>query len=161
MAEMFYAGVGSRETPSAVCAQMTALARKLARLGWSLRSGGAEGADSAFETGAQGKQIFRASAATPEAIALAAKYHPAWGRCSPFAKKLHARNGFQVLGPDLMSPSLFVACWTKDGGPTGGTGQALRVAAAYSIPVFNLYFADAERRLIDTLPALVGHDIFG
>lgn len=151
---MHYAGIGSRETPWGVCVQMEHIATQLKNMGYTLRSGGAQGADSAFERGAGGKkEIFRASDATPASLELASKYHPAWHRCSDYAKKLHARNGFQILGRDLFSPSRFVVCWTKDGGPTGGTGQAIRLATAYQIPVFNLFHADAERRLWDHINA--------
>jgi hypothetical protein len=48
----YYAGIGSRETPSDVCSQMTELAKQLDAENWILRSGGAKGADSAFENGA-------------------------------------------------------------------------------------------------------------
>lgn len=151
---MYYAGIGSRETPCEVLAQMEGIARELFARGYILRSGGAQGADSAFELGAGiQKEIFRASDATPASLELASKYHPAWHRCSDYAKRLHARNGFQILGRDLFSPSRFVVCWTKDGGPTGGTGQAIRLATAYQIPVFNLFHADAERRLWDHINA--------
>jgi hypothetical protein len=37
---------------------MTKLARRLDELGFVLRSGGADGADSAFEDGAKNKQVF-------------------------------------------------------------------------------------------------------
>lgn len=122
---------------------MERIATRLRDMGYTLRSGGARGADSAFERGAGGmKEVFRASDATP-----------AWHRCSEYARKLHARNGFQILGRDLFSPSQFVVCWTKDGGPTGGTGQAIRLATAYQVPVFNLFHADAERRLWDHMNA--------
>lgn len=47
----YYAGVGSRETPEDVLQLMRQFAIKLANLGWVLRSGGAPGADSAFEAG--------------------------------------------------------------------------------------------------------------
>lgn len=147
-----YAGIGSRETPTVICGLMTDLARKLRDAGWVLRSGGADGADRAFEAGATPlKTIFRPSDATAEALTLAARFHPAWDRCSDFAKKLHARNGFHVLGPDLRSPSEFVVCWTKDGKASGGTGQALLIAAHYGIPIFNLYHATA----LDGLAALL------
>jgi predicted Rossmann fold nucleotide-binding protein DprA/Smf involved in DNA uptake len=49
---MYYAGVGSRETPAHVCKQMTELAKRLESFGLTLRSGGAKGADKAFEAGA-------------------------------------------------------------------------------------------------------------
>ena len=47
-----YAGIGSRETPPDICKIMTEIAKRLAHLGLTLHSGGAEGADSAFERGA-------------------------------------------------------------------------------------------------------------
>ena len=69
---------------------------------------------------------------------LAKKYHPNWPACGKLARQFHARNMHQVLGPDLKSPSDFVICWTKDGKASGGTGQAIRVAEDFNIPVFNL-----------------------
>lgn len=47
----FYTGVGSRETPPETIDLMIRVARKLAAQGWTLRSGGAQGADKAFEEG--------------------------------------------------------------------------------------------------------------
>lgn len=144
-----YAGVGSRETPPMFCAGMTAMAAMLRDNGWLLRSGAAQGADEAFEAGAgDAKEIwlpkrgFRGhpSARTPSADAfrLAAMHHPGWRSCSPFARALHARNGHQVLGADLCTPVAFVACWTLDGSGRGGTGQAIRIAHAHEVPVFDL-----------------------
>lgn len=48
---MYYTGVGSRETPPEIMDLMRAVAKKFASRGWVLRSGGAEGADTAFENG--------------------------------------------------------------------------------------------------------------
>ena len=59
-----YAGIGSRNTPENIQAIMTKLATKLESLGWVLRSGGADGADSAFELGVlshQNKEIYTAN----------------------------------------------------------------------------------------------------
>lgn len=152
----FYAGIGSRETPERVLNQMNAIAIMLQQDGWTLRSGGAVGADTAFERGAGvRKEIFYARDADAAAMNLAEQYHPAWHRCSSYAQKLLARNGFQILGHDLKTPSRFVVCWTKDGGPSGGTGQAIRVAMAHDIPVFNLQRASAEGKLRDFLTSLV------
>lgn len=47
----WYTGVGSRETPQDIQDLMARLAYKLASEGYGLRSGGAEGADQAFERG--------------------------------------------------------------------------------------------------------------
>ena len=59
---------------------------------------------------------------------------------------------FQVLGSSLDSPAEFVLCWTADGEASGGTGQALRIAASHGVPVFNLQRererAHVERHLV-------------
>lgn len=47
-----YTGVGSRETPPKVLTLMRAFAKYLGERGWTLRSGAAQGADTAFELGA-------------------------------------------------------------------------------------------------------------
>ena len=146
-----YTGVGSRQTPQYVLELMTRIAMKCCRLGYTLRSGGADGADKAFEAGAGAmKEIYLAHHSTPEAEALASKFHPAWNRCSSFVRKLHGRNSFQVLGPALISPSTALVCWTPDGCishaertiKTGGTGTAISIANAYNVPIFNLQRAD-------------------
>ena len=145
----YYTGIGSRQTPPEFLELFVSLADELARKGYVLRSGGAEGADTAFETGcdrAQGqKEIFlpwkdfngNASMLyppAPESYTIAARFHPAWSRLTRGGQYLHARKSHQVLGKSLISPSAFILCWT---GPTGGTNQALRIAEEYRVPVFN------------------------
>jgi hypothetical protein len=147
----YYAGVGSRETPSFVLSLMRDIGAYFAREGWVLRSGAAKGADRAFESGCDResgvKEIYTAdSDIPPQAFDIAKKIHPAWNRCSPYAKKLHARNCMQVLGPDLLTPVKMVICWTKDGGYTGGTATAMRLADANNIPVFNLKFEKIKKQ---------------
>jgi hypothetical protein len=152
----FYTGVGSRKTPPEILKLISSVATKLADLGYTLRSGGASGADSAFEFGAvKNVNIFYASDSTTEAQTIAAKFHPAWDRCSEFARKLHGRNAFQVLGRDLKTPSSFLICWTPDGCTdhksrsirTGGTGTAISIASHHKIPVFNLAREDHRKRI--------------
>ena len=146
-----YAGIGSRETPANVLAQMSMLAFDLAEAGWTLRSGAAPGADAAFESGLlphHPREIYlpwKGFASHPStlckpseaAYAMAAQVHPAWERCSRGARGLHARNCHQVLGPDLATPVDMVVCWTEGGKGQGGTGQALRLAKAHNIVVFD------------------------
>lgn len=147
-----YAGIGARKTPESILNEMKAIAIYLQATGYVLRSGGAIGADTAFEHGAGiHSEIYRAHDANPDSLELAARFHPAWHRCSPQAKKLMARNGFQVLGRDLVSPSRFIVCWTADGKASGGTGQAIRIAEHYGIPVFNLHDKTAPDRLAEFL----------
>jgi hypothetical protein len=143
---MFYTGVGSRKTPNNVLALMNRIAIKMSYIGYTLRSGGAEGADTAFELGASIKEIYYAKDCTPEAMTIAAQFHPAWHKCSEFARKLHGRNAFQVLGRQLNDPSQYCICWTPDGATThrervyrtGGTGTAISIADHYKVPVINL-----------------------
>jgi hypothetical protein len=141
----YYTGVGSRDTPLHVLDIMIRLAEKLSPF-YTLRSGGARGADKAFEKGAKFANIYYANDATPESIALAGLYHPKWAACQEWARKLHGRNSFQVLGSDLNTPSQFLLCWTPDGAithqersiKTGGTGTAISIASVNSVPVYNL-----------------------
>ena len=44
-----------------------------------------------------------------------------------------------LLGAKLDNPVSALICWTTDGQPTGGTGQAIRIASGYGIPVHNLF----------------------
>ena len=154
----YYAGIGSRDTPIPVLSNMSDLARKLHVLDWTLRSGGAQGADQAFESGVYAnKQIFRPADCTQAAMDLSSEYHPNWPACSPYVRKLHGRNAQILLGGNLDTPVKCVVCWTSDGKATGGTGQAIRMAEAYQIPVFNLYRIDYRNDgdfLLDTITNL-------
>lgn len=149
-----YAGIGSRETPSSVCDLMTRIAHKLEDRGLILRSGGADGADQAFANGVTertNKRIYLPwvgfnnacgvymGSMMDDAAVIAKSYHPRWSSLSRGAKSLITRNTFQVLGDDLKSSADFIICWTKDGKASGGTGQALRIARTFNIPVFNLH----------------------
>jgi hypothetical protein len=147
--QKYYAGIGSRATPKEILDMMTKIAEGLSR-NYILRSGGADGADSAFEKGAGDKKIsyipwpgFNGSkaeyiAVTSDAMRMAGTFHPAWMYLSYPAKKLHARNCYQILGEDLNTPCHFVVCWTPGGEEVGGTAQAIRIAKANGIKIFNL-----------------------
>lgn len=137
----FYTGIGSRNTPLHELQKITKIAAYLERRGYILRSGGADGADKAFEAGVKdpnNKVILRPKHATAEAEALAATIHPMWGACNEYARKLHARNCQLILGEKLDSPSEFVIAWTFDGKERGGTRTGLVLATKKGIPSFNL-----------------------
>ena len=167
---MIYAGIGSRKTPQACLDFMERSACEWARREYTLRSGGAKGADSAFQVGAikgggpleifysnkhrigysgnadedysanigQSNVHEYAPENWDEAMEIAEEYHPNWGACSPYARKLHARNSFIILGEWLTEPVDLVVCWTEVGQLKGGTAQGLRIAEDYNIPVVNL-----------------------
>lgn len=63
----YYAGIGSRKSPQDILKFMVKIAKSLSD-SYILRSGGAVGADKAFEYGAKDKEIFRPEGATKEAI---------------------------------------------------------------------------------------------
>ena len=155
----YYAGIGSRKTPVNILHLMTHVAKYMRDLNWVLRSGAAEGADTAFENGAGDlKEIFTASSQLPQqAMDTVDKYHPAPSYLTPYVRKLMARNAMQIFGADMNTPVSFVICWTPDGAngttiPTtrksGGTGQAIRIAAANDIEVLNLANKDTLHRVI-------------
>jgi len=148
-----YAGVGARVTPERTLCLMRDAAALLDSKGYLLRSGGADGADMAFALGTENKEIFTAQDATAAARFHAARFYPAWDRLSRYVQNLMARNSMIMLGRNLNDPVRFVLCWTERGQVIGGTGQALRIAAAYEIPVMNFashseeFIAEVLRRV--------------
>ena len=158
-----YTGIGSRSTPEPILALMRHIGHEMAMDGWTLRSGGAVGADSAFAEGCGTKGMSEIylpwfgfnDEGVPvdrlgnfdEAMDIAEQFHPAWHKCSSGAKKLHARNVYQILGIDLNTPTNLVICWTPNGKRTGGTGQALRLAEALDIKIFDLFFENSVKEL--------------
>ncbi len=164
---MYYTGVGSRETPKEIMQLMCVFAKKAANLGWVLRSGGAGGADIAFQSGVsiseepdrgdiyvpwKGFQNYQGTEPMikiasqfenwPEAEKIAARVHPAWDKCSKGAKALHTRNVYQVLGDSLATPSKFLLCWAqvdRQGVPKGGTRTAWMLAVEHDVATYNLH----------------------
>jgi len=139
---MYYAGIGSRTTPDKTLEFITRFARILDRKGYTLRSGGAEGADTAFANGASRKEILRPKHATAEAIKIAMSIHPAPQHCKDYVRKLHGRNVQILLGKNLDKPVEFVICWTPGGKTIGGTGLGIRLADDRNIKVYNLFIVD-------------------
>ena len=156
MTTLRYAGIGARATPAAVLADMMVIAGWLARTGWRLSSGGADGADTAFANGAPAGQRtiwlpwrgynghrgpdcrVLSAAAMAACTEIAAPLHPAWERCSPAVRKLHARNVAILLGEGLDRTVDAVVAWSERGEAVGGTGMGIRIAEARGIPVLNL-----------------------
>lgn len=188
----YYTGVGSRETPEPILKLMYQIAEKLGNEGWCVRSGGADGADSAFLQGAMsafdkvwdnpefgGSEYDFAEIYLPwkgfndsdstlyhdtlppdivkQAVEIAKATHPNWAACGQGARKLHARNVYQVLGRDLKTPSSFLVCWTKDGVAAGGTRTAIVLAEQNNIPVWNL----GDIKIEQTVRMLLNEDNLG
>jgi hypothetical protein len=159
----FYAGVGARDTPPEILMWMKAAAQAFKADGWTLRSGHAEGADMAFEEGADGAaQIFlpwptynnetpvrgwRMDRPDARAFEIAQEHHPNWYTMGSGGRALHARNCHQVLGQHLVDPVTFVLCWTESGHRKGGTATTIRLAESRRIKVFNLWHAQVQERI--------------
>jgi hypothetical protein len=169
-----YAGIGARELDIPLTLEFIKIGRRLAQEHFILRSGGAEGADTAFEDGCDDgsgqKEIFlpwkgfNHNGSTyilpdpipPEIIKIARGIYPRWDKVSEPVRRLHARNVMQILGWDLHSPSLFVVCYTEqpynDPNAVGGTMFGIVLATDNSIPVYNFFVrGDRERFYTEVL----------
>jgi hypothetical protein len=160
-----YAGIGSRETPAEMLNLMTSIAQQLETFGWRLRTGGADGADTAFANGCipENREIHLPWAGynglhpngqdlivpreLPETYEIAARHHPAWDRLSQGVHRLMARNVTIALGEDLTDHADMIICWTPGARLIGGTAQAMKVGFSYDIPVFNLADLADQARL--------------
>jgi len=155
-----YAGIGSRKTPQQIQDLMCAIATHLEQHNWTLRTGGAPGADQAFLRGTSRRTVYRPAnlqrvqaSVSQTAYQSVRDWHPATYKLSSIARQLLARNYLILFGDqETPQPVRFVLCWTPDSclnqatrtPRSGGTGQTVCVAAAAQIPVFNLSI-DAHR----------------
>ena len=159
---MIYAGIGARKTPQSILKVMYSFAGMMARKGHILRSGAADGADAAFELGCDKfkgkKEIYlpyknfnghpsKDSQLLIMHFDIARANHPYWDKIGKTNQKFAIRNVSQVLGKLADTPADFVVCYTDNGKDKGGTGQAIRVAYAYDIPVFNLFSMSPQQLL--------------
>lgn len=173
-----YCGIGSRQTPQSALTMISFFSLNLIQKEYTLRSGGAPGADQEFEWAAASSGLDKKlieekteiylpwesfeknnrSWITPkrleaqkEAYDIAAEFHPRWKYLKHGAKMLHARNVHQIYGDDVTKPVLpdFVICWTKNGEMVGGTAQALRIAQHHKIKIYNLGDEKQYDELVD------------
>ena len=158
--EKYWAGIGSRQTPPDILNKVIHISKLLNKYGWILRSGGADGFDTAAELGAgEIKEIYlpwknfnnnesKLFSISTEAMNIAETFHPNWNALSVGAKKLHSRNVYQILGKSLQKPVKFVLCWHNN---SGGTLQACRVATAHKIPIINMINNSWKEELYKTI----------
>ncbi len=171
-----YTGIGARELSPNLSQEFQQIGQSLAKLGYTVRSGGAQGADSAFEAGSDTvsglKEIFlpwkgfnhnKSSLILPNPIPedvanIAKEIYPHWDHVTEPVRRLHARNVMQILGWDLNDPSAFVVCYTErpynDPNAVGGTLFGIKLAEANDIPVYNFFVrGDRERfyKMLDIL----------
>lgn len=160
-----YTSVGSRKTPLEELMLQSKLVYLLNLLNITVRTGDCpEGGDlytrHSVKVNPNAIEVYRPSDVNDAALHLASQYHPYWDNCKWGARRLHARNGFQVLGMGLDDPSAFLVCYTESGAltqeerikqfkKTGGTGQAIALAEAHRVPVFNLGRSDHKVMIED------------
>ena len=82
---------------------------------------------------------------------LAEKYHPNYNKLKDSTKKLMDRNTLQILGKRLNDKVDYVVCYTSDGKASGGTGQAMRMAESYEIPIYNLFYKESYAFCMDKI----------
>ena len=149
-----YAGIGSRKAPEQILEYMKKLAIGFAEQGCTLRSGGAEGSDKAFENGVllrrgrielylpwpgyvkpvrQNNVIL--SVPAPGAYDLAKLSCDNWDERKNSHKSLLARNAHILLGVELNNP-VDVVFYYNCG--SGGTNHTLSMAKKLDIPTINV-----------------------
>lgn len=168
-----YAGIGSRTITEEERSTIIAIAERLSE-DYVLYSGNATGADIAFQTGSNGscvlfvpwKQFNCTKYYHEDALVICPRvtyesdisvddFHPCPEALSHAARSMMRRNYHQVMGyDDLELPVVdFVICCAdpQGNGVKGGTGQAVRIANAMGIPVFNVRSNEWEEKLEEFL----------
>lgn len=162
-----YAGVGSRACNATELGLIQKISQHVANRNWLLRSGGAKGADSAFEWGCQqalghkeifipcspfnGRQsgdmdVFNIPFDMDVFETYVSKIHPnPQALLQPknrFALLAHTRNVYQILGPNVDDPvDLVIYCANEHNGVVaGGTATAVHLARSLEIPTYNLRY---------------------
>ena len=153
--KMYYAGIGSRKTPQACLDFMTKIGRVCTKKDLTLRSGGAVGADQAFERGCdlesgqkevwtpKSQYVVEHEWAIEKAKAVCWEYP--LHKMKPYTRSLIIRNMYQIFGDDEenLKPVKFVVFYCVGdplmrGKESGGTRYTVRAAHNYNIPHFNL-----------------------
>lgn len=179
--EKIFTGVGNRDSPKSALWLGFNISETLYKLGYTGRSGGADGMDEAIYHGCAKRmevyppwnmfngfrmehQIPKLAFKLAEEILTPEVYlHPKRGNGY---KNLHARNMQEVLGPycDPDDKSDFLVCYTRDGctgkanrtKDTGGTASAILCAEKFNVGVINLFHASWS----EDLSVYTGHDFF-
>lgn len=157
MAKKYYSGIGARATPLDWQKRIIRVAKYLDDKQYTLRSGNADGADRAFQSGSTNMDIYSpwpgfngghpdTREVTREKVIEASKIiletHPNPNYLSPSVVTLHSRSCYILMGEDLRTPSDFVVYYRPLNVYKGGTTMAIKLADHFNIPSYNL--ADKE-----------------
>lgn len=169
----YWTGVGSRNVPDDVVKWLVTTAKIMNEIGFTLRSGGAEGSDTIFadqmdkgltqiwhpwkgfgkRNGAYNSVVISdRSFAEARDFYLESGIIPWFDKMKQGAQKLHARNYYQVVGKRLLGEPLSEVCiyyveMDKNLEPKGGTRSAVMVARHYGVPCYNLGIQGDRDRL--------------
>ncbi len=153
-----YTGIGSRTITQDEAERIAIIAECMSQAGLTLYSGNAEGADRTFQEASSSKFVafipwpgfgptekngtYVVTGSDPAGMASVDQFHPRPQALTQGGRKLMARNYNQVMGFQHLPKSEFVVCCAdpadNKGNVKGGTGQAVRIALANGIPVFNI-----------------------
>ncbi len=153
-------------TPNEIVDKIVSIIKQLDKFGFTMRNGGRDGAEDIFERATTRKEIHlpwkgfmnkeSKYSFTPDAAkVLASRFHPGFDGLKQSIQTFLATDVKMVMGKGLTSPALFLITWSADGAQTlqeksaktGNAGQAIAVACALNIPIFNFGRPDAEQRL--------------
>lgn len=161
-----YVGAGMSTAPKEILYLIEDAAQMLASEGVHLRTGCGQGPCEAFVRGAKDPSLYSVfipglvfgnlNTKNPSiygpytegfidfehATNYARKFHPSWPGLAGTVQRMMAMVSYQVLGPQLIDRPLFVLCWTPNGIGGDTTGQVIRLAQAFSIPIFDLGVMD-------------------
>ena len=168
-----YAGIGSRNITDAERENIILVAKVMAKAGWLLYSGNADGADIAFQEGSDGKCVIMLPwlkfnqdkydytfsrdhfevGETKDGEKSVEKFHPNPSALKRGGKSLMCRNYHQIYGyKHYPKVSVVICCANeKNGKVQGGTGQAVRIAQDSNIKIINIRasgWKDELRKLI-------------
>lgn len=161
-----YIMTSGRDVPKHIVEQMVELSRSIKESGYVLRIGGLEGGDNVLGELDKDAELYlpwknfsdkvsKLYFSTEECLALASKFNAKFNEINNSMRSFLGMYTRMVLGKDLKSRVNFIICWTPDGAEdsssittkTGLIAQAIGIASAMKIPVFNLNNADTVNKI--------------
>tara|TARA_R110000782_G_scaffold123319_1_gene214791 strand:- start:1995 stop:2534 length:540 start_codon:yes stop_codon:yes gene_type:complete len=158
----YYTGVGIEDLPSDMKSEIAAIARRMSIDQYVVRSGGAAGTDTVFQSNAgpntevylpydgyndmtekDGAHLNSKGLYNHDKAAYIASINcKEWDTLTQDEKDLHTRSVYSVLGFSLDNPSLVLICYAEPSGISlvkGEYSTAVSVAHGHRIPVYNLW----------------------
>lgn len=161
-----YVGVGFGNPSKELNSIVKQIAESLNEANYVLRSDGEDGVSALFAKYASEKEIYlpykdynnidsELCKTTREAEHIASRFHPCFNDLKSTDRKAISRYSHVMLGKDLRHLASFMICYTDDKAEsikektanTGIIGQAIAIASAMAIPVYNLAKEDCLDRL--------------